>query len=368
MSKRILSGFCLAVILVSAGCSPNASDSPKGGGVRERVTCENGFLQPEGTNAIIGGNVVPEQTWLRYSSVYLYTEIHNTKEKVWYSGGCTGMLIDQDVVLTAAHCISSESPDEEIHQTYALFTPKPKCNANDQVDLSQGVAVVARHKHPAFDKSGGPTFYRFDQEIGDLALLKLHHQAPANYRIVKLSNMETKPNHLTDLFLAAGYGQTTPHAEQADNQASVLRWTYLTGIRPETASAQERRMKDLVNEFLSQLQLNPSQLSAEETAELKSFPGKQDIFRMGQDRDFIFVEQTLGKGICSGDSGGALYAKRGSEYYVVGVASYVGNAVTQNGFCAGFGAYTNTLKYKSWITETFMKIKGPGSQGNSLFH
>lgn len=70
---------------------------------------------------------------------------------------------------------------------------------------------------------------------------------------------------------------------------------------------------------------------------------------------FIEVDQSNGKGICDGDSGGPAFIKRGDHYILVGVSKLVYDKNnTGRPSCLNVSKFTSTAKYYDWILKVLM--------------
>jgi secreted trypsin-like serine protease len=96
---------------------------------------------------------------------------------------CTGTVIAQDIVLTAAHCVQSRAD-------YAIST------SGESV-----IQVVRIVLHPEYD----PNQFETRKPSPDMAILKLSEPLPSRYRIAKLSHETALPKPKT-IFVLAGFG------------------------------------------------------------------------------------------------------------------------------------------------------------------
>lgn len=75
--------------------------------------------------------------------------------------------------------------------------------------------------------------------------------------------------------------------------------------------------------------------------------------------DFIEVNQTNGKGICDGDSGGPALIKRNGEYVLVGVSKLTYDKDNTGApSCLNVSKFTAIKKYQDWIIKTLLKKEG----------
>ncbi len=75
------------------------------------------------------------------------------------------------------------------------------------------------------------------------------------------------------------------------------------------------------------------------------------------DRSTQFSYRQVSGGPCSGDSGGPAFIDRGSDTYVAGVTSY------GDYYCTSYGVSTRVAQYDSWITSYTGTTSGGGSSG-----
>lgn len=68
----------------------------------------------------------------------------------------------------------------------------------------------------------------------------------------------------------------------------------------------------------------------------------------------FLVDQTQGTGACHGDSGGPAYISIRGQLYLAGVVSR--GVKDEANDCSQYGAFTNTLYYKSWINRMATKL------------
>jgi hypothetical protein len=137
----------------------------------------------------------------------------------------------------------------------------------------------------------------------DIAMLKLSANIPANYRPVKLLPA-SQPLKVGEAVLQAGYGETL-----------------------QRGGGTFGRLRAVAN----------------------TFAGRGSYGR-------VIAANGNFKGTCAGDSGGPLYVKRGSEWFVAGALS--GGAESQQYGCMGGGTYTGVAEFQDWIVRAAQTLTG----------
>ncbi len=312
--------------------------------------------------SIIGGAGVDEKNRLSKTAVFLLMEQADPQDatKVLQSS-CTGVMIDRDVVLTAAHCVLGI----EAKNTYVFFSQDPVKNIEElaksgKITLAQEIRI-----HPNFTMDQGNiirSILRPYMLNGDVALIKIFGMAPADWNISELSS--TYIDVSTRDLIAAGFGKTVSDIESQDPAPTILRTTNLRWPLAEN----EKKSNDVFRATINEILNNPAlTLSEEEKKELNEILLLETYFPKHPQADYIFVDQTQGKGICQGDSGGAAFVEVEGDLVVVGLASHVENLFDAKLLCSYFGAYTNVLPYREWIESNYKELKAPLAPKETLF-
>ncbi len=176
MVVRFQRVVALASTLVFFACAPAQKEISSRGVALELSS---------NTSSIIGGNDVVPTEISAQSTVIIYDTV---KKAV-----CTGSLIGNNLVLTAAHCLGQDPK-----KSYVVFT----------LNLSKATQQMARPvvgaiAHPLFAQVRG----RRATDVGDIALIKYQGATPTGYRPVNvLPNSSILKNGLPTTVV--GYGMS----------------------------------------------------------------------------------------------------------------------------------------------------------------
>lgn len=236
---------------------------------------------------------------------------------------CTGTLIDTDKVLTAAHCTSRDS--SEI--TYVVFTTGIGClkNANKDTVLRASSSRVVNSQYTGYRESVSPS-----DATNDLAIIKFEGGLPPGYAVRPLPAKDYDPTKAKELVFS-GFGRTTDEdLEKQDRTVGTLRYT----------TGDIGRLK----RTFSYAGLNDYSVSKTLIAEQPS------------------------NGVCTGDSGGPLYAKNANgTLTLIGVTSMVAdlNATRKEDLrmCHGISIFVDVREQLDWIRGAMKKLDSEASRG-----
>lgn len=230
--------------------------------------------------AVVQGTTLRDPNGLRRSVVAVES-----------SGGelCSGALVAQDLVLTAAHCLT----DKASYRVVAV----------GRSFKGQSINVKAIAVHPTFVAGTTPR----TQPGVDLALLKLARPLGADFSPFDLRAAGAISEG--DTVTIAGFGVLS---ERLKSSARILRQTKLLAVG--TVQVANRVV-------------------------------------IATDRDSL--AETAGAGACRGDSGGPVLTEARGGYRLSGIVSWSSGALRTNGpsACGGLTAVTSLDDHMGWVRQ-----------------
>lgn len=282
----------------------------KSGETSRKVTCKDGVLRGAG---IVGGEPLSDESWLSQGIVMVLTKSSDDTAEL-----CTGSLIDDNIVLTAAHCVNERKSAEDV---VIAFSVDPICNivAKNRHDLVRPADSVIHHENYVSASSGN-----------DIAMIRFKGKAPSNAHVMPLLfSARVLP---TDIFVA-GYGNENDYGLKNSptrlKMAKVTRYLRRGGDNPDTDETSDNQ------------------------------------------RRIVSLDQRSGQGACSGDSGGPAMIQDGDFFTVIGVASRgVGLNKPfrrqEDVTCKQGSEYTSLNYYQEWIGNNYNSLKNENSRGRLL--
>jgi len=267
-------------------------------------------VSDDGDN-IVNGKLVAEMTEARSSTVFLAALRPDGSASF-----CTGTLIAENLILSAAHCVPK--PDQKNVITIVGF------------GLNLDESFGPNHKYPFYrtidakpHKDYDPTTKSLGNAPFDLAIFKFKGAIPPEFKVRALPAFDFKIA-ASDTLEMIGYGNTSEIAQDS----AILRQTELSADR----------ITDLVHI---------------KATDKEGVVQERDIPVPGT----IIVKQP-DTGVCTGDSGGPLYVKNSEgQLTYVGITS-MGLDVTPNALsaekksCRGVSLFVDIREQLKWITET----------------
>ncbi|MEZ0391818.1 MAG: trypsin-like serine protease [Pseudobdellovibrionaceae bacterium] len=252
--------------------------------------------------AVIGGQKVSEQDALSASVVAVWDEANDFI--------CTGTLIRENIVLTAAHCVLGSAGNLKI-----LFS----------LDVSSPVSEI-RKAIGSRVHEGYRTHQQNNLDQDDIALIKFEGALPAGYKPAVLLQDEKQVDRGTEVIMA-GFGAVAAQTNEVD-----------------VSSMSEKKIKNEIQdgrlvcdnglEFCYELVLSGDGVLRSAHAKIQGFTLKE--FRL---------DESKGQGTCNGDSGGPVFLHKDQTDYLFGVTSRGSLSCDQEGI------YTNTIEYLDWIDQ-----------------
>ncbi|TVR10463.1 MAG: peptidase S1 [Salinarimonadaceae bacterium] len=217
---------------------------------------------------------------------------------------CTGVLIDDDLILTAAHCLLARA-------RYSVFG----LDRRFQTIRREAIAAAL---HPTFEAGVPPR----RQPGADIAVLRIDAPFGRQFRSMPLVPL-ARPMEGEDVTIA-GFGTT---AFGRRNSARVLRYTYLR-LRGEI------RMGNTV--------------------------------LMGSDSERN--SERAGAGACQGDSGGPILRGDPGTYGLIGLVSWSSGATGETGrtACGGSTAITPIAPHLDWIAARSRELRAINGVNTSM--
>lgn len=247
-------------------------------------------LAPENASGIIGGTLPSQSSQVARATVAL-----GIYQGSSFKQFCTGVLISQDIVLTARHCLESVEVREQADPKVYLYFGSSTSNYDKKLERVSTTFL----KNPDYKPIVYEPLDMVASASGDVGLLKLDTPAPTNSLPASIA---------IDVSLKAG-------------QQVVLAGWGVTDDKLSTPTTQLRQTK---------------------VAYLDSW-----------ETHFVF-DQSQNQGACRGDSGGPAYLEIKSQAYVIGTTRGA-HAFTD---CDGMIEYTNLGKNIHFIQSGIEQLKG----------
>ncbi len=280
-------------------------------------TAENNLQQQtqvfdqKNTPAIIGGTVVLSENPISHFTVGVFDKKNNFI--------CTGSLIKENLVLTAAHCIESKASDIVI--VFGL-----DFSAYDRKDLKRLRDATAVKVHPEFklDNVSGLDWH-------DIALVQFAGGLPDGYSTISLSDDLNLLKQGTAVQMA-GYGASKVELEEVSAKKDKK---FTKELEAGQIICHDKNMNHCYRiSFLGSDQLRTTDVTIE------GFTEKE-----------IRINEGQGHGTCVGDSGGPLFYQADEKITLVGVTS------RGSQFCDGPAIYTYVAQFSAWIQQESAQLK-----------
>lgn len=270
------------------------------------------------TTGIIGGTLVAEGTTIAQSIVGIY----DAKNEAI----CTGSLIADGIVLTAAHCVFDSEPNKlQIIFATDIMAVMGTSEPDIKAELMRDVVDFKYHeKYDPEDQEEN----EFDWS--DIALIKFKGSAPAGYKpaAMMLDQKAVRPGLKA---IMAGYGVTSV----------------------KTYPIEARKVKNIKEAIANGDVICDDDYKDCEEVSMSGDGELQETYATIAHvvRSEIRLDESEGRATCSGDSGGPIFLEQNGQYFIIGVTS------RGSMLCNKVGVYTNVPYYRDWISFNLKKLQ-----------
>ncbi len=227
---------------------------------------------------------------------------------------CSGSLLPNNLVVTAAHCIETDM------SMYVVFSTETNLEQAEFLKMARAIDGVAIHPEYKKNLRAPKDKKAIPAPNNDIALVHYRGNTPANYQPVQLLtdyNLLKEGSTIT----IAGYGISDDSgAVQAAKQPNAARDTNIM----DTSGVGKLRYTDV--------KLLGSINSSE-----------------------VLLDQTQGTGACQGDSGGPSYIRLNHQLYMFGVASR-GSPRAPGSPCLDHILYTTVKPYAGFLDKASKRL------------
>jgi secreted trypsin-like serine protease len=254
------------------------------------ASAANAQTQRKFKNFIVGGTAVSADDPIAATTVF----ISGQEDEGTYF--CSGSLIDQDMVVTAAHCVQG-AIDGSLR---VIFTQKVSFDDQGLPTLTDASPEVHQVYGAIFNPQYDPNYTGVDQH--DIAIIRFKSGLPTGYKTATMLNASV---NLTagETTTLAGYGTTQPDGSD---------------------SGGELRKVDV---------------------QIASMLGKTEVV----------LDQSQGKGACFGDSGGPAFITTSGQLLLWGLTNRAYPDDVSD--CAHESVYTRITAYSDFVSSSEATLK-----------
>lgn len=265
--------------------------------------------------SILMGNSVDPADPIASRTVLIGQNFEFQNSKIQYFGLCSGVLINTDTVLTAAHCVND-------FKTSRVVTTQNAHSGSiqpEQIYKIRRTLIHEGYSNPK-NKDKDPRY--------DIAIIRLER---------KVENMNYDPSYLISI----------PTAEYINKSAWSFLKAYIAGFGKNSIDETNSKMND------DRTILQPIN-GILEKAEVK-------ISNDQYQKQAIIIDQNEKAGACNGDSGGPLFIQRDEKLYLQGLAVAVVSTTNESEMihknaCNNQSYYLNLDFYKEWISQALTQL------------
>lgn len=313
-----------------------------------------------GSPGIIGGEVLKDESELSQVVGLLlihwsFLENGKTQNKI---SVCTGSRVDQNVVLTAAHCVTpwefilnGTDKESQIRRTvYFISGAQPFCGIEAEVDFAEAMKQLKAQRAIEIKTHEGFIDIK-NQRVNsdlDIALLRLEERFDQSTSFKAIQLVSSQKITSSTKISIAGYGLSQEN-EKVKSLQPVLRMakTQLAApnILQDLGFDSSRKIGSDTEQTINELSLPPENRGS-----------------------ILLANLAEGRNACSGDSGGPAVVAQGGALLQFGLASRVENFEMSINPCLVATHYLNLGKLRSWLEKNFDLIKGKSlKKGKDLF-
>lgn len=287
-TNKLVLTLAWSLCLLLGACAPSDKNQPQSSNADFLDLTKNTPF-----NIINGQDVDPSKDTFSYSIVALYN-IENESL-------CTGSIIDNHYIITAAHCMPVEP-----RNILVLFGTsfKEAAKSKQFIRASDGIAHENYFKTmESIEKTKNISEHNW----GDIALVEIDQDLPPGYKPIAISNL-TNSEPLKDNNFAATSSQ---------RETLLAGYGLFDGVKGTGSGLLRKTIVSIDNPSYSETEAS--------------------------------LDQTNGTGACHGDSGGPAYVQVKNKYLLWGITSR--GLKDLNNDCSKYSVYTKISAYKDWVIE-----------------
>jgi len=293
MTKSLLTTSLLISVFALSACSQSSFTNDS-----FEVPAEDSSA----SSGIVGGTKVEANDEIAKTTVQIYTlqteKDYFGNERMVGIAGCTGSILAENIVLTAAHC-TAEKPE----YIFLYFGTQ----AADLKTLKMNDPRIRRVVGGKVGSNWAKLTANQLVDNGDIALLRFDGGLPEGFQLAQLLPKE--------------------HVLKAQQPVTLAGFGLTDGVRNVRS---DKLLK--VNITI----LEPAFSKTE-----------------------MIVDSGEGKGPCHGDSGGPAYVTVNGKSYVAGATSRAESKTDPLGKCIGDTVYTKVQPYLTWIKSSMRVLQSP---------
>lgn len=207
-------------------------------------------------------------------------------------GICTGTIISEQVILTAAHCVPENADANEIK---IIFDHDFQTQKENKINAE---SIIIHEDYVLNEKT----------IANDVALIKLEKSIPNTYSPLNLSDISILSFKDIKSSTVSGFGYS--RVEFPRLGLGNLRFTEIEALE------------------------------------------------LNENSPLIYFDQSKGKGVCQGDSGGGAFVKQNDQWIQIGITSFVNTKENnpKKADCKRTSGFSSILYFLPWIQENIIKL------------